>query len=67
METTYLLKHRKPVGKAQLQEYQTNLKNNTLTDSKKKVLKDNFQRKTYFPYHNSFQMDIIDIRYKKLQ
>jgi hypothetical protein len=56
---TFALKYRQPMrGFKNLQDP----KNVFLPDPKLKPLRETLQRQTYSPKHNSFQMDIIDVR-----
>jgi hypothetical protein len=56
----FALKYRHPI-----RGFKTSTKDLFLSDQKLKPLRETLQRQTYSPKHNSFQMDIIDVRNKK--
>jgi hypothetical protein len=53
----FALNYRQPI-----RGFKTSQKDIFLSDPKLKPLRETLQKQTYSPKHNSFQMDIIDVR-----
>jgi hypothetical protein len=58
----FALKYRQPI-----RGFTISTKDLFLSDYKLKLLRETLQRQIYSPKHNSFQMDIIDVRNKKIK